>query len=709
MNIYAIPPLITDFLILIIGILVYLGKPYARTNQIFCLFCLSMVIWLSGYSLMYLSGNGISALTWARFGFIGISFIPILAYHFIAEFIEKPPSKMVLFFLYMFATISVLFGQSKLVYQGIANYFWGYYPSAGPIYFLFLSAFIVLFGHGTFILFINYINLLKLNQKIRAKQVLYVLIAFAGGTTGLVDYVIKYGIEIYPFGYIAALFFISMIAYAIMQYRLLDIEIIIKRTALYSLLTAILTGIFIAFILVGQNLFTGLTGNNSLWASVIGAFVIALVFSPLREAVQWLVDLLFFRARYDYQRLLGRYSIALKRPMADLDRFSTLAPYLLTRYMKLTGASILVLNRNSQAYEMRAADGDARTLLGVALPLDSPLILELINSEKEITNEKIKEILKHPAISVNEKEQYSQIAAEMERLKTTLIIPCISESEYFKKPTLIATINLGKKKSDEPFSREDLTFLTTLANQSIIGIEYAFIIEELKKNQERTVNSEKLAALGTTTAGIAHELKNPLTYLNTVAQLFPQKWEDPAFRQNINEMFFPEVQRMQLIVEGLLAYSRENPLLLQPTDVQAVIEKTLAILIFEIRKTKVAVKTNYQHHGAQAMGDANRLVQVFMNIISNAVQAMADHGGELIITTEVDANNYKIFIKDSGPGITRENQKRLFDPFFTTKETGTGLGLAISKKIVNEHHGAIMVNSFPGCGTVFTIHLPKAG
>jgi signal transduction histidine kinase len=333
---------------------------------------------------------------------------------------------------------------------------------------------------------------------------------------------------------------------------------------------------------------------------------------------------------------------------------------------------------------------------------------ELATREKEVTSEEIKEILKNPSITGNERNKYQQIAAEMEQIKSALLIPCISGSDYFKKPTLIAAINLGKKKSEEPFSREDLDFLTTLANQSVISVEYAFIVEELRKNQDRVVQSEKLAALGNTTAGIAHELKNPLTYLSTVSQILPSMWDDAAFRKNVNEMLPAEIQRMQMIVEGLLAYSREKPLLLQPTDIQAVLEKTLAILTFEIRKSKVDVKTHYQHNNAKALGDANRLVQVFMNIINNAVQAMSDHGGELNITTEVDDNNFKIFIKDSGPGISRENQKKLFDPFFTTKESGTGLGLAISKKIVDEHSGSITVDSFPSRGTVFIIHLPKA-
>ncbi|MFH1577267.1 MAG: ATP-binding protein, partial [Candidatus Margulisiibacteriota bacterium] len=332
----------------------------------------------------------------------------------------------------------------------------------------------------------------------------------------------------------------------------------------------------------------------------------------------------------------------------------------------------------------------------------SLLISELRNIKKELS---LEEVMSLARTSEKDKAKYEAIADEMRSLKTVLAIPSISESEYFKQPTLLSVLNLDKKLSDESFSGEDIKFLDTLANQATISIEYAFIFEELRKNQERVVRSEKLAAVGSTTAGVAHELKNPLTYLSAVAQVLPKKWDDPKFRETVSQMLPSEVQRMQLIVEGLLDYSRTRELMLKPVDVQTIIEKALALLTYEVKKKKVYIKTDYGHK-QKALGDPNRLMQVFMNLLANAVQAMGEKGGDLkIITTDTD-HEVRVNISDTGSGIAPDKLKKIFDPFFTTKESGTGLGLPISKKIVDEHNGSLYVDSKVGEGTTFTVCLP---
>lgn len=483
-----------------------------------------------------------------------------------------------------------------------------------------------------------------------------------------------------------------IMAYAILRHRLMDIEVVIKKTAVYSALTALLTGLFISIILVGNYFLGGYLGRYSIWMGIAAAFAVAMIFQPLRDKIQLIVDRIFFRARYDYQRLLGKYSYALAQPMTDLDRFSHLAPYLLTKSMKLSGASVMVLDRAEHCYKVRAGIREAEILEGTSVSEDSPLIKELLVNKKEINREEVKD---------------PKILEEMDRLKAALIIPSISWSEYFKEPTMLRTTNLGEKLSHEPYSREDIDFLKTLANQAAISIEYAFIVEELRRNQEQIVKSEKMAALGTTTAGIAHELRNPLTYISTVAQALRIKWDDPSFRESILQMLPAEAERMRLIVEGVLDFSRTRELTIQPVEISEVIKKTLALLAYDIKKSKVYVKEDYLHT-AKVFGDPNRLIQVFMNIMGNAIQAMGEKGGDLIIISQEGEGEVRISITDTGPGIPKENLQKIFDPFFSTKESGTGLGLAITKKIIDEHKGMLYVDSRPGEGTTFTVCLPRA-
>ncbi|MFC1571170.1 ATP-binding protein [Candidatus Margulisiibacteriota bacterium] len=463
----------------------------------------------------------------------------------------------------------------------------------------------------------------------------------------------------------------------------------------YTFLTALVTGIFVFLVLVGYSIVREVSGFNSLWTISVGAFVIALTFHPLRRRIQSFVDKVLFREHFDYQRILAKYSDALAQPMTELTRFSRLAPYLLTKSMKLLGVSFMVLDREAHCYVVRAGEREAAELEGASVAETSSFVQELITHKKPLI---LREV---------ENQGLTEIAAEMKRLKALLIIPSISESEYFKKPTLLATINLGKKSSGLPYSEEDIGFLKTLANQAAISIEYAFIFEELKKNQARVVQSEKMAAIGATTAGVAHELKNPLTYLSTVAQILPKKWSDPEFRHSVDKMLLPEVQRMQLIIEGLLDYSRSRELKLEALDIKSVIDKTIALLNYDIIKNKVPVKTDFSHT-AKVLADPNRLIQVFMNLVANGVQAMEGREAVLSIRTKDEGGMVSVSVMDTGAGIPRDKVDQIFDSFFTTKDSGTGLGLAISKKIVDEHKGTVSVDSILGKGTTITVCLPKA-
>lgn len=442
-----------------------------------------------------------------------------------------------------------------------------------------------------------------------------------------------------------------------------------------------------------------------LLSAVIALLAIALLYSRAQN-----------RQRYSYQSVLRKYSQALIHPMPDLDRFSKLAPYLLYKSMKLAGASVMILDRENKRYVIRAGAGTDEELVGQSLAEDSPLIQELIKNGKEINLETIKDRLKNQLPPEGE-NHLQAIRQELGQLKSVLVIPSISESDYFSQPTLVATINLGPKLSGQRYTKDDIEFLETMGNQASISVEYAFILEELKKQQAQVLKSEKLAAIGSTTAGVAHELKNPLTFLLTIAQAMPASWDNPNFKESVIQMFPAEVERMRLIIEGLSDYSKTKALKLEPVEITAILEKVTAILAFEIRKAKVEVKKIYPPVSDQAvaLADKNRLVQVFMNVIANAVQAMdlnagrnPDKAGLLTITVTRDDKTVSVSVTDTGPGIPRNQLDKIFDPFFTTKDSGTGLGLSITKKIVDEHKGSISINSLTGVGTTFTVTLPRS-
>ena len=479
MNLFAWPPLISGIIIALIGSFGLAEDKKSAANALFGLCCLSLAVWFLSFSLMYFNAPfPLMALRWARIGFFGISFFPILAFHFANALLGRVPARWTLPALYALAFSATFISQTDLIYRGVDHYYWGFYPAAGELFPLFLVMFAALFGSSLVLLWLAWQKARRAGEGAAAQQLLYVLLAFLGGATGLVDFTLQFHLGSYPYGYLSALFFAAVIAYAILHHQFTAVESVIKRTAVYSLLTALITALLVLLILLSQQSFNGLFGLSPLWASFTGAFIIALLFKPLYDGVQDFVDHLFFRARYNYQLVLKKYSRALVQPSQDIDRFVKLAPYLLLKALRLSGAACLVLDRPGNRYVVMGGIGDEARTNGQAVPATSPLIRELIVKKVELSREELAQRLK---IQEKPNELDRALLQAINELNAEVIIPCVSESAYFKEPTLLAGLVLGRKLSGESFSRDDLDFLKSLVDQAALSIEYTFMFQELKQ------------------------------------------------------------------------------------------------------------------------------------------------------------------------------------------------------------------------------------
>jgi nitrogen fixation/metabolism regulation signal transduction histidine kinase len=225
--------------------------------------------------------------------------------------------------------------------------------------------------------------------------------------------------------------------------------------------------------------------------------------------------------------------------------------------------------------------------------------------------------------------------------------------------------------------------------------------------------AEQSAVVGRLASAIAHEIRNPLNYINLTldhlrSSLAP---EDPQKRETFGRLasqLKTEVARINRHISDFLNYSRPARLDLQPLDLRAEIEDALRLV--EVQASESNIKTHVRTTGEipRALGDAESLRSAFTNLFINAVQAINGEGGQLIITLAAEEANgrARVDITDTGPGIPPENISKVFEPYFSTKETGTGLGLAIVKKAIDDHGGTITVTSKQGEGTTFTITLP---
>jgi two-component system NtrC family sensor kinase len=229
----------------------------------------------------------------------------------------------------------------------------------------------------------------------------------------------------------------------------------------------------------------------------------------------------------------------------------------------------------------------------------------------------------------------------------------------------------------------------------------------------RLMESDRLAAVGELVAGVAHEVNNPLSSISAFAQLLLRDGGLNASQRESIEVIKSETLRASQVVKDLLAFARRSEPQREPLDLNAVVQRTLRLRGYQLTSNKIQVDTELATELPPVVGDARQLQQVCLNLVTNAIQAMATTGmpGTLTITTKRDGPHVVLEMKDTGPGIPEAAKAHIFEPFFTTKGEGegTGLGLSVSYGIVTAHGGTIDVASTSAAGTTFRVALPAAG
>ncbi len=296
-----------------------------------------------------------------------------------------------------------------------------------------------------------------------------------------------------------------------------------------------------------------------------------------------------------------------------------------------------------------------------------------------------------------------------------------------------------RPKRKQPLSIGITTSLLKDKQGILLGVVVTFKnLADIKRLEEQMRRADKLAALGSLAAGVAHEIRNPLGSVKGLAQLLQEGLDREGTMRSYARTIVREVDRLDKVVQELLSFAQphDKEFEAQATDLGKVIDEALLLARHDIAQDKIKVIREYKEDLPPLYADPMRLQQAFLNLMLNAFQAMPE-GGELRISTgtrekkrpvpldrharvlqakhltgpgraigEEGEEFVEVQFSDSGEGISPEDMKRLFDPFFTTRKDGSGLGLAITHQIVSAHYGYIDVDSQPGKGTTFTVGLP---
>lgn len=233
-------------------------------------------------------------------------------------------------------------------------------------------------------------------------------------------------------------------------------------------------------------------------------------------------------------------------------------------------------------------------------------------------------------------------------------------------------------------------------------------VSEVKALTDQLIRADRLAAMGELTAGVAHEVRNPLGIIRASVQLVEDARGDATRTAEATGIIKQEIDRLDRVIKALLDFGRPSAPTLRPTNVEDVVTDVVLFTRRFAGQARVEIETEYAAGLPLVSADADQLKQVMVNLVSNAVQAMESTGGNIKVRVWDDDGFVFLSIHDTGPGIPPEDLQRVFDPFYSTRDDGTGLGLTIVHRIIDQHGGRIEIESECGVGTTFTVALPAA-
>ncbi len=535
-------------------------------------------------------------------------------------------------------------------------------------------------------------------SKIDKARLAYLAIG-AGATivfTGL-DFLSRFGIPFPTLGPIVSTLYLFFLSQTLLRLRLMDLHELLGKIASQTFLAVILAAVFVV-------LTVWVESNTSLFVfnTIIAAFVMLILLEPVREKVEERVVAIFFRERFDFLQQIRQ----LQQRTANIIDVAELSARLLdglNETRRVTHASIYLLAEDRPGFRLLDSRGPQPALF-----LDAGTARSLLSrTEKaqlvETVERRALELRQQPTDLKKTREELKRlndVKAALGQMKAGITVPLVGNDR------VIGFLNLWDERVPEAFASDEIALILELAESLATVVENSKLYERMRER-------DRLAALGEMSAGLAHEIRNPLGAIKGAAQcLDPRRLpgEDGEFLEVIVE----EVNRLNGVVTAFLDYSRPLKQSFGVTDLNEVVTRTVRLIQNDVPKN-IVVKVELAEALHKIDGDAEQLKQVLINLVQNAGQAIGDKPGEITIRTLKPerfgefrgAEFVEIDVTDNGPGIPTDQQLHIFVPFFTTKQKGTGLGLAICQRIVKNHGGTIAVQSKVGEGTTFVLRLPS--
>lgn len=687
-QLYWLPPLLAGVLNLFLCLLVLRQAPHRSLNQAFALFTLSLVSWNLDIAALYFFPDADSALLWSSVFRYGMLFIPPTLYHMILEFTGRwsIANRVFLAVGYWVSFVLCLGNGRGVLVDRLEKFVWGYYPVGTPLYKLHTLSDLLYFAATVYQL----VRCLRVSDSARQRQQLKIvllgfIVLLSAGLTNLLP---VYGVSIYPLGNLGNVFFVGALTYAIVRHRLLDVDLIITKTVA-SVLALILWLIPLWMLTAEvQHRMYGTTDGRLLSFAFVVFVLSALIFPWLLRGSERVVRRLLWGQKFDSLQALSVFQHTIIQVL-DQKKILTNLRAVLGDALQAEFVTVYLCQPAANTYA--DPQGEAPPfVLGEDFPP------ALMNRQEPIVREEV-------MLEENDAEA-SLLTALMTERKAEICVPLSAQER------LIGFFLLGRKRNRDVFSAEDLQLLATLGAEVAVALENARLYEELRNSQVMLARADRLAAVGTLAAGIAHEIRNPLVAVQTFVQLLPEQIDDPEFRTTFLDLTNSELARVSTLINDLMTFACPSPATLDEAQVNDLAEQIVRLLTGQAKNRDVTLIAQFAPEMPPVVVDQGQIKQVFMNLVLNAMQATPAGGTVTIATSlarEADGQTWCVIeVQDTGSGIPPDQKEQIFDPFFTTKETGVGLGLFITHQIIEEHGGSIHVESEVGKGTRFLIRLP---
>lgn len=710
MRLYAISLAVSGVTTLILGLIIYLRHRSARLNRLFLAFTAVIFVWNASLFFNVLASGARDAFFWVRLLHLAAALLPAIFLHLILELTETLKQKLPQLRLAYWA--SGFLAACCLLPWFLAGVVWRpafqfFVAQPGPLYPVFIIGTSAIYAYSYLILMRCY----RYARGVRRNQLKYFMLAsiigYAGGYT---NYLINYDLKIfplYPHGNYLIIIYVLLMSYAIIRYRLLDIDFFIKKGLVYSALIGFILAAYTLIVLLGQQIMQLYFRPHPLILPILAAAAIAFGLRPLESLFDQAAERWFFRGKYNYRQTLKDASERMSRAI-DIHSLVELIVRIVSKKMAVANALLFVWNEEEDKYFLEATHNFGQGRSGeIYIEESSPIVAWLRERNDVIIREEIANFRDRVSLFQQERLALEKILEELDYFQSGILVPSAFQGK------LIAILSLGPKLSGDMFSREDIELLLTISAQGAIAIRNSLATEEKLVTQARLMHSEKLSTIGTMVAGIVHEIRNPLSSIKAFASLVPSKHEDAQFLKTFEDIVPREVDRLNNLVERLLHMSKpdEKPQLIA-TDLNELVITTTKLLKDRMIDNNIKLVTDLRC-GQPVLADEAQLTQVFINLIQNAIQAMSGQGTLTITSACVrsadDQDWVQINFQDTGCGIASADLQKLFRPFFTTKKGGTGLGLANCRQIIEDHQGKLEVRSQVSQGTCFTIYLPTEG